>query len=43
MTNTAGGTAWLEGWAMPFEKAIEEVLIPEAASSSSSHTSTRTG
>jgi hypothetical protein len=43
MTNTAGGTAWLEGWAMPFEKAIEEVLIPEAASSASSHTSTRTG
>ena len=43
MTNTAGGTAWLEGWAMPFEKAIEEVLIPEAASSSSSHTNTRTG
>jgi predicted ATPase len=43
MTNTAGGTAWLEGWAMPFEKAIEEVLIPEAVSPSSSHTSTRTG
>jgi predicted ATPase len=43
MTNTAGGAAWLEGWAMPFEKAIGEVLIPEAVSPSSSHTSTRTG
>src|SRR5882724_7328001 len=31
MTNTAGATAWLEGWALPVEKAIEEVLIPEAA------------
>jgi len=43
MTNTAGGTAWLEGWAMPFEKAIEEVLIPEAVSPSSSRTGTPTG
>jgi predicted ATPase len=43
MTNRAGGTAWLEGWAMTFEKAIEEVLIPEAVSPSSSPTSTRTG
>jgi predicted ATPase len=32
MTNTAGATAWLEGWAMPVEKAIEDVLMPEAAS-----------
>jgi predicted ATPase/DNA-binding winged helix-turn-helix (wHTH) protein len=32
MTNTAGVTAWLEGWALPVEKAIEEVLMPEAAS-----------
>jgi predicted ATPase len=32
MTNTAGTTAWLQGWALPFEKAIEEVLRPEAAS-----------
>jgi predicted ATPase/serine/threonine protein kinase len=34
LTNTAGATAWLEGWAMPVEKAVEEVLMPEAASSS---------
>jgi hypothetical protein len=34
MTNTASATAWLEGWALPVEKAIEEVLIPEAASPS---------
>ena len=32
MTNTASATAWLEGWAMPVEKAIEEVMMPEAAS-----------
>jgi predicted ATPase/predicted Ser/Thr protein kinase len=35
VTNTAGTMAWLEGWAMPFEKAIEEVLMPEAASPAS--------
>jgi hypothetical protein len=34
LTNTAGATAWLEGWAMPVEEAIEEVLIPEAESPS---------
>jgi predicted ATPase len=34
LTNTAGVTAWLEGWALPVEKAIEEVLMPEAASPS---------
>jgi predicted ATPase len=32
LTNTAGVTAWLEGWDTPVEKAIEEVLLPEAAS-----------
>jgi tetratricopeptide (TPR) repeat protein len=32
LTNTAGEAAWLEGWALPAEKAIEEVLAPEAAS-----------
>jgi predicted ATPase len=32
LTNTAGATAWLEGWALPVEKAIEETLMPEAAS-----------
>ena len=35
ITNTAGATAWLQGWALPVEKAIEEVLMPEAASPSS--------
>jgi tetratricopeptide (TPR) repeat protein len=34
LTNTAGVTAWLEGWALPVEKAIEEVLMPEAAAPS---------
>jgi tetratricopeptide (TPR) repeat protein len=34
LTNTAGEAAWLEGWALPAEKAIEEVLTPEAASRS---------
>jgi predicted ATPase/serine/threonine protein kinase len=34
LTNTAGTTAWLEGWALPAEKAIEEVMMSEAASSS---------
>jgi predicted ATPase len=27
LTHTAGATAWLEGWAMPVEKAVEEVLM----------------
>jgi hypothetical protein len=31
--NTKGGaTAWLEGWALPVEKAIDEVMIPEGLS-----------
>jgi hypothetical protein len=34
ITNTAGAVAWSEGWALPVEEAIEEVLMPEAASSS---------
>ena len=34
LANTASATAWLEGWATPFEKAVEEVLIPESASPS---------
>jgi len=33
LTNTASATAWLEGWAMPIEKAIEEVPASEATSS----------
>ncbi|MGA8432704.1 MAG: protein kinase [Candidatus Sulfotelmatobacter sp.] len=34
LTNPAGSAAWLEGWALPVEKAIEEVMLPEAASPS---------
>ena len=34
LTNTAGTTAWLEGWAMPVDKAIEEVLMPHSAARS---------
>jgi predicted ATPase len=34
LSNPDGAAAWLEGWDMPMEKAIEEVLGPEAASSS---------
>jgi hypothetical protein len=34
LTNTAGATAWLEGWALPVENAIEEALMSEAASPS---------
>ncbi|MFY9561770.1 MAG: protein kinase [Terriglobales bacterium] len=34
LTNTAGATAWLEGRALPVEKAIEEALMPETASPS---------
>jgi predicted ATPase/serine/threonine protein kinase len=32
LTETVGTKAWLEGWALPVEKAIEEVLMPEASS-----------
>jgi predicted ATPase len=35
LTNTSGAMAWLEGWDMPVEKAIDEVLMPESASPSS--------
>ena len=34
LTNASGATAWLEGWNMPLEKAIDEVLLSEAASTS---------
>jgi predicted ATPase len=33
LRDTTGATAWLEGWDMPLEKAIEEVLMREAAGS----------
>jgi len=29
LTNKVAATAWLEGWALPAERAIEEVLMPE--------------
>ncbi len=32
LSNTAGTTAWLEGWSLPYEKAVEEVIGTEAAS-----------
>jgi predicted ATPase len=32
LTDTGGATVWLEGWALPVEKAIEEVLTPETGS-----------
>jgi len=38
LTNTAGVTAWLEGWALTVDKAIEEVLMPDAASPSCQRT-----
>ncbi len=28
LTNAAGATAWLEGWVLPVEKAVEESLTP---------------
>ncbi|MBZ5683107.1 MAG: tetratricopeptide repeat protein [Acidobacteriia bacterium] len=34
LTNTVGATAWLEGRALPVEKAIEQVLMPEVPSPS---------
>ncbi len=34
LTETVGMTSWLEGRALPVEKAIEEALMPEAASPS---------
>jgi predicted ATPase len=43
LTDTLGVTAWLEGWASPVEKTIDEVLMPEAASSSSLRTRAPTG
>jgi predicted ATPase len=33
LTNTVGVTAWLEGWALPVDKAVEAVLMPESSSS----------
>jgi predicted ATPase len=33
LTNAAGATAWLEGWVLPVEKAVGEVLAPDSPSS----------
>jgi predicted ATPase len=35
LTDAAGTAAWSEGWAMPIEKAIDEVMKAEAGASSS--------
>jgi hypothetical protein len=35
LSNTRSATAWLDGWSMPVERAIEEVLMREVASASS--------
>jgi predicted ATPase/serine/threonine protein kinase len=32
LTDTVGTKAWLEGWSLAVEKAIEEVLMPETSS-----------
>src|ERR1700728_2510078 len=32
LSNKAGETAWLAGWALPVEKAVEEVLMSETSS-----------
>jgi len=34
LSNTVGVAAWLEGWTLPVEKVVEEVLMPDAASPS---------
>jgi hypothetical protein len=36
LATTTGGAAWLEGWVMPVEKAIEDVLAARDVGSSSS-------
>ncbi len=41
LTDTVGVTAWLEGWALPLEKAIDEVLMFDAASASLERTAAR--
>jgi hypothetical protein len=32
LSNAAGASAWLEGWNLPFQSAVEEVLMPDAES-----------
>jgi predicted ATPase/DNA-binding winged helix-turn-helix (wHTH) protein len=43
LTNTVAATAWLEGRALPLEKAIEEALMADNPSPSSKRTGTRMG
>ncbi len=43
MSNADSTRAWLEGWALPVEKAIEEVLTSQAAVSPSSNAGTPIG
>jgi predicted ATPase len=43
MSDQAGTALWLEGWDLPVEKAIEDVLAPEAASSPHGFPHGRTG
>ena len=33
LTQTAGTTAWMEGWEMPVEKAVEQALSPDPSRS----------
>jgi tetratricopeptide (TPR) repeat protein len=33
LSNTAGAMAWLEGWSMPVDRAVEEALRPDKTSS----------
>ena len=35
LSDTEGAAAWLEGWSLPVEKAVDEVLMPEPVSSPS--------
>lgn len=43
VSNAAGTAAWLEGWAMPVEKAIAEVLTAESVTGSLEAKQYRTG
>ena len=43
LTDTVGVTAWLEGWSLPVDKAIEEVLMTAPASPSCKRAGSRMG
>ncbi|MGC2324467.1 MAG: hypothetical protein WA463_17670, partial [Terriglobales bacterium] len=43
VSNAAGTAAWLEGWAMPVEKAIAEALTAESVTGSLEAKQYRTG